>query len=371
MKKISTIHHRAWIEINLSNFENNIKIIQQALPSGCHLMPVIKADAYGHGSLVIAKKLNELGIFDMAVATLKEAIVLRENHVKGNILILGYTDPEDLHLMLKYDLIQTIVDGDYIQALRKQKRKKPLKVHIKINTGMNRIGIAADDIETILQVYQLPQLKPLGMYSHFAVADSPKKADQKFTQMQIDRFFACAEAIKQAGYDPGYIHLQNSYGLLAYPIQGCHFVRTGLLMYGVILQEQLLLKPVLSLKATIISVKDIKKGESVGYGRYYQAKSNRKIATVSIGYADGYPLSLSQSEVKVKVKDQFVPLAGRICMDQLMIDISGVEAEVGDVVTLIGEEEPICAATVALEAGTSTYDLLSRLGPRLEKVIIN
>ncbi len=375
MEEELTKQNRAWLEINLDNLEHNVNQIKSIIPDKCKIMAIVKANAYGHGMIEIAKKLNEIGVQDFAVATLSEGINLRKNNIKGNILILGYTDLKDEEYIIKYDLIQTIVDYEYAKKIEKMKLEDKLKVHIKINTGMNRIGESYKNIDNLIKTYQIKNIEILGTYSHLCVADSLKSYDIQFTNKQISNFFECIQKIRSLGYDTGEIHIQASYGILNYPELNCDFVRPGIIMYGIYNEDEpktrLNLKPVLTLKARITSVKEIEKEESVSYGRTFVAKENKKIATVSIGYADGYPRNLSNKNVKVVVNGEYAEIVGRICMDQLIIDVSKIkEIHQGDIVTLMGEQKEISAETIANKADTITNELLSRLGSRLGRTTI-
>ena len=368
--------NRAWIEINLDNLENNIKQIKNIISSQTKIMAVVKANAYGHGMIEISKKLNQIGIYDFAVATLDEGITLREAGIKGNILILGYTNFNNIDYLLKYNLIQTIVDYEYAKRINQMDLKEKLKVHIKINTGMNRIGESYKNIDKLIDIYQMQNLEILGTYSHLCVSDSLKEDDKLFTNKQITNFFETIKTLQNLGYNTGKIHIQASYGILNYPELNCDYVRPGIIMYGVYSDEsektkiKVNLKPVLSLKARITSIKEITQGESVSYGRTFKADKNMKIATVGIGYADGYPRNLSGKNAKALVNGEYVSIIGRICMDQLLIDVSNLtKIEDGDIVTLIGEEKQIKAEVVAQNSGTITNELLSRLGKRLPIII--
>ena len=368
---------RAWIEINLENLENNINEIKKIINEKCKIMAVVKANAYGHGMINIATKLNEIGIRDFAVATLSEAIELRKNNIEGNILILGYTDLKDIEYVIKYDLMQTIVDYEYAKRIDQIELESKIKVHIKINTGMNRIGTSYNEIDKITEMYNMKNLKVLGIFSHFCVADRTKKEDIQFTKKQIDNFLNCINQIKERGYSTGKIHIQSSYGILNYPDIECDYVRPGIIMYGNYSSKEDKTKiipnirPVLSLKARITTIKEIEKGESVSYGRTYIAKGAKKIATVCIGYADGYPRNLSNKNIKVLVNDEYAEIIGRICMDQLVIDVSNINnIKQGDIVTLIGEETEISAEEISNKADTITNELLCRLGDRLERINI-
>lgn len=366
---------RAWIEIDFNNLENNIEQIKNVIPETTKIMAVIKANAYGHGIIEIAKKLSEKGIEDFAVATLSEGIKLRQNNIKGNILILGYTHISDIDYVIKYDLMQTVVDYEYAKKLNEINLENKIKVHIKINTGMNRIGETHINIENLVKIYQMKNLNILGTFSHLSASDSLESDDIEFTENQINNFFSCIDKIKSLGYDTGKVHIQASYGILNYPNLKCDYVRAGIIMYGVYsnyndkTKTEINLKPVLTLKARISSVKQINKGDAVSYGRTFIADDYRKVATVCIGYADGYPRSLSNKNAKVFINGEYAEIIGRVCMDQLVIDVSNIDdVNQGNIVTLIGDKEEISAEFIANKAESITNELLCRLGDRLEKI---
>ena len=365
---------RAWIELNMDNLEHNINQIKKVIPKECEIMAVVKANAYGHGIVQISKKLNEIGIDNFAVATLSEGIILRENNIKWNILILGYTDIDDIKYVQKYDLIQTIIDYDYAEKINNVKLENKLKVHVKINTGMNRIGESYTNIGKLIKIYQMDNLEILGTFTHLCSSDSLDESDIEFTKKQIENFYKCTENIKSLGYDIGKIHIQASYGILNYPELNCDYVRPGIIMYGAFSSKNdktkinIDLKPALSLKARVTSVKQIDAGQTVSYGRTFKANKTMKIATVSIGYADGYPRNLSNKQAKVLVNNEYATIIGRICMDQLVIDVTNIaNVKQGDIVTLIGDEPEISVENIAELSGTITNEILCRIGARIER----
>lgn len=369
---------RAWIEINLNNLEHNIKEIQKIIPSKTKIMAVVKANAYGHGIIEISKKLNQIGINNFAVATLQEGITLRENNIKGNILILGYTSIENLKYVIKYDLIQTVVDEDYATKLLSISLDKKIKVHIKVNTGMNRIGINYKNINNIKELYRNNNLNVLGIFSHLCASDSAKKSNIDFSKKQINRFNNLIQTLKEDNINVGKIHLQSSYGILNFPECEYDYVRPGIIMYGIHSEKKsyskikLDIKPVLSLKARITSVKEINKNDTVSYGRRYKASKKETIATVAIGYADGFPRNLSCKNIKVLVNGHYAKIIGRICMDQLIINIdNSFDIKQGDIVTLIADKKYISAEEVSRSSKTITNELLCRLGNRLNYIFIN
>ncbi|MFZ7132314.1 MAG: serine racemase VanT catalytic subunit [Eubacteriales bacterium] len=371
----STSMPRAWVEIDYSNLEHNLLQLHNILHKDTKVMAVVKADAYGHGMNKIALTLQNSGIDNFAVATLDEGILLRKCGISGSILILGYTDPVEVYALIKFDLIQTVVDLDYGQILNEY--GESLKVHIKIDTGMNRLGETHYHFEFIEQIFELQNLNILGIYTHLCVSDSLKPDDIKFTENQINHFYDVIYKLKSIGYPIPKHHIQSSYGVLNYPQLKCDFARVGIALYGILSSNndktniKADLRPVLSLKAKIALVKDIGIAESVGYGRQFISKTPMKIAVVTIGYADGIPRNLENGYVLLKGKK--APIIGRICMDQMTIDVTHIqEVKSGDIATIIGQDgmERITAEQVAENASTITNEILSRMGRRLEKIYL-
>lgn len=370
------LKNRAWIEVNLHNLEHNINEIKKIIPSKTEIMAVVKANAYGHGIIEISRKLENIGISCFAVATLDEALLLRKNKIMGDILILGYTGFDNLHYVIDNDLIQTVVDEDYAKKLLELKFDKKIKVHIKVNTGMNRIGINQENISIIKKLYFSKNIDVLGVFSHLCVSESNIKENILFTENQIFKFKSLIEDLKCIGITSLKYHLQSSYGIVNYSNLEFDYVRPGIIMYGVDSEEnsynkiKLDLKPVLSLKARITSVREIDKNDSVSYGRSYISSKKEKIATVSIGYADGYPRNLSNCGVRVLVNGTYHEIIGRICMDQLIIKVNNDSVKIGDIVTLIGKEQEISCVRISKCSNTISNELLSRLGTRLNRVIV-
>ena len=254
---------RSWIEINTKNLEYNINQIKNIIPKNTQIMAVVKANAYGHDSIIISKKLQEIGIKDFAVATLPEAIELRKNNITGNILILGYTEPEELQTVIDNDIIQTIVDNDYAKSVLKANLQGKLKSHVKINTGMNRIGEFYNNFESLKEIYQNPALQIEGTFTHLCVSDSDKAEDINFTKEQISRFDKAVEFIKEQGLNQGKLHTQASYGTINYTECKYDYVRMGILMYGINAsydcynKNNIDFKPVMSVKSKVTSIKYI------------------------------------------------------------------------------------------------------------------
>lgn len=364
---------RAWVEIDLDNLKHNVKTLQKAMPENCELMAVVKAEAYGHKSFEVSSFVNHIGVKAFAVATIEEGISLRHYGILGDILILGYTSVKRAKELQKYNLTQTLIDYDYAISLSRQGYK--IKSHIKIDTGMKRLGFHVDEVTKISEVYKLKELDVWGIYTHLCVSDSPLSKDVEFTKLQVSLFYSLLEKLKEGGINIGKVHIQSSYGFLNYPEIHCNFIRVGIALYGALnspkdkTKLQLDLRPVLELKSRIVLIKKIKKGESLGYNRAFVADADKKVAILPIGYADGVPRNLSCGKGKALVHGHLVPIVGKVCMDQLAIDITDVkEAFVGDVVTLIGKdgEKEISASMVADMSNTIPNEILSRLGTRLK-----
>jgi len=370
-KPTPTIDSRAWVEVDLSAIRHNAKILRELLPKQCELMAVVKANAYGHGDVTVTKELFKSGIHAFAVATLTEGVHLRKHGIKGEILILGYTNPCDATCLVRYRLTQTVVDYAYAKALNTSGKK--IKVHLKIDTGMHRLGVDAFNLSEIEYIYECNNLVINGIFSHLSVSDSLNEEDVTYTQLQISRFFDTIAYLKSKGYPTGKLHIQASYGIINYPDLPCDYARAGIALYGVLssndkTHSELDLLPAISVRARVAMVKQIASGESVSYGKLFTAKATMKIAIVTIGYADGIQKNLYQANPYVLIHTQRAPIIGRICMDQLIIDVTNIAAvEPNDIVTLIGLDgmEQIRCEDFAEQCGTITNEILSRLGSRL------
>ncbi len=370
---------RAWIELNLKNLAWNVGQLQGLLPASCKLMPAVKANAYGHGAVEISRALQKLGISDFCVASVEEGAVLREAGITGQILVLGYTPVSKIDGLCRYDLTQTIVDLDYARELSALGRR--VFVHVGVDTGMHRLGEDCGSIEKILRIFRLPNLNVTGVFSHLCASDGVSEEEREFTETQIARFTEVVAALRQNGITGFRTHLFGSYGILNYS-RSCgesyDYARAGIALYGVPsspgdrVEAPVTLRPVLALKAKIACVKTLKKGESAGYGLAYTAKEERVIAVISIGYADGVPRALS-GRGHVLIRGERAPVIGRICMDQMLVDVTGIAGAVpGETAVLIGSsgEETISAAELAAEADTISNEILSRLGSRLTRLVL-
>lgn len=366
---------RAWVEVNLGHLQNNVKAFQSVLPKECKIMAAVKANAYGHGAILVAKHLQECGVTHFCVASVQEGIDLRLAGIKGDILILSYTPKDYLDSLIEYDLIQTVVDMEYAYMLRDT--QKQLRVHVGIDTGMHRLGERAERIEEIARIWDFKNLQVEGIFSHLCVADSLETDDVNYTKEQIKKFNQSINILNKRGNKCFSTHLQGSYGVLNYPECTYDYARLGISLYGALSSSKdqtkvnLDLKPVLTLKSRISCIKHLKVGEKVGYGLAFQAAQESDVAVVSIGYADGIPRNLSERGY-VLCHGKKAPIVGRICMDQLFIDVTKIpEAKTNDEVVMIGsqDKESITAEMVADCVGTISNEILSRLGNRLERMI--
>lgn len=368
---------RAWIELDREALSHNVSLLRRMLPEGCRLMPAVKANAYGHGAVLMAEELNRLGIDAFCVACPAEGVALRRAKIKGEILILGRTEPEDLPLLARYHLAQTVVDRSYADLLSRSGIK--LHVHIGIDTGMHRFGIPCEDTGDILSVFRMKNLSVDGMLTHLAACDSSDEQCVAFTEAQIQAFDQTVRLLSEHGVACPKLHIQSSYGLINYHCRGMAYARPGILLYGVhscpeyaaACRESF--APVLSLKARVASVRTLSPGDHAGYGPDFTAERPMRIAVLSIGYADGLPRLLSGGKGFVLIKGRRAPVIGRICMDLTIVDVSGCPSvKPGDIAVIIGSSagREISAEEMADRCGTITNELLSRLGTRLERFFV-
>lgn len=367
---------RAWIEIDRDALRNNVEVIQKRLPQNCCLMPAVKANAYGHGAILIAKELSKMGVEAFCVACVTEGVELRKAGIKGEILILGYTNPAEFETVDHYGLTQTVIDYEY--ALLLQQFGKKIHVHVAVDTGMNRLGERYENIDKILEIFKIPNLMIDGMFTHLSVCDGIKENEKRYTVEQLDKFKTVIASLEKRGVPIPKVHMHASYGVFNSDFIEGNYARVGIALYGMLSTKKDTelwgqdLKPVLSLKARIVNIKEVRKGETVGYGLEEIAKEDGKIAALPIGYADGLPRELSFGKGYVLVKAQKAPIIGRICMDQTLIDLKGIEeVKEGDEVIILGQdgENKITACDLAKQAGTISNEILSRLGSRLKRIM--
>ncbi|AFY49510.1 alanine racemase [Nostoc sp. PCC 7524] len=370
---------RAWVEIDLEALSYNIQQIKQFLSPHTQLMAVVKADAYGHGAVTVAQMALQAGASWLGVATVPEGIQLREGGIKAPILILGATHTaEQIHAIAHWHLQPTIGSPKqaliFSNTLETIQYGSPIPVHIKLDTGMSRLGTNWQQAGEFVQlVERLPHLDIASVYSHLATADSP---DPAIMEEQQRRFEAAIAQIKTLGIKIPRLHLANSAATLANP--GLHYdmVRVGLAVYGLYpaphLQPTIKLQPVLQLNARVTHVKTIAAGTGVSYGHQFIAPREMRLAVVGIGYADGVPRNLS-NKMQVLIRGQRIPQIGAITMDQLMVDVSAVpDVQEGEIVTLLGQQgkERILADDWAAELNTISWEILCGFKHRLPRVAV-
>lgn len=363
---------RCWAEIDLAAIRENA--VMAAAVSQCGVIGVIKANGYGLGAVAVARALTgEVKMF--GVATLDEALELRSADIETPILLLGARVPEEREIVVANGFVpcvSSVGEAKAWDALAMQQGKEPFAVHVAIDTGMGRIGFAesAWNARTIRALASLKHLRIEGIASHFPSADE----DPRFTRKQIQRFGALQMLAVEHGLKPRLAHIGNSAGLLGYPELHTvsSLVRPGLMLFGVspIPARQPLLKPVLTWKTRITLLRDLPEGHSISYGRTFVTKKPTRVATLAVGYADGYPRHLSGSGAEVLIRGRRCAMLGRVTMDQIMVDVSGVPAKIGDAAVLVGRQgkEEITPAELARKAGTIPWEILTRITGRVRRV---
>lgn len=373
-------YDRAWAEIDLDAVQFNIESIRKNINENTKIIAVIKTDGYGHGAEYIAQILeNEQSIWGYAVATAEEAFLLRDCNIRKPILILGYTFPYSYERLIADNIRPTVFMLETAKMLSDiaLKNGQKCKIHIKIDTGMTRIGIHPDEagIDLIRQICELPGLEIEGIFTHFATADEVDRT-KAYHQMQIFKNYV--DKIQSSlRIEIPMKHCSNSAGIVEMPEANMDAVRAGIILYGLWPSEaveadgKIQLKPVLSLKSRIVYVKTVPKGQEISYGGTYTTSRNTRVATICIGYGDGYPRSLSNIGY-VLIKGKKAPILGRVCMDQFMVDVTDINEEicVGDKVTLIGKsgEECITMEELGTLSGRFNYELACDLGKRIPRI---
>lgn len=358
----------------------NIEAVKQRLAPDTKIMAVIKTDGYGHGALPIAEMLErDDRVWGYAVATAEEALELREGGIRKSILILGYTFPHSFEALIREGVCLTVYMYETARQLSEQAVAlgKKCRVHIKVDTGMSRIGIEPDEegIELVKEIAALPGLETEGIFTHFATAD---EADQSKAYAQLEAFGAFAAAVEErTGHTIPIKHCANSAAIVEMPEACMDLVRAGIILYGLWPSDEvereghIRLRPALSLKSRIVYVKTVPSNREISYGGTFTTARDTRVATVCLGYGDGYPRSLSNAGY-VLVNGQRAPILGRVCMDQLMIDVTDISgtAAVGDVVTLIGRdgEEEITMEALGALSGRFNYELACDIGKRVPRI---
>jgi alanine racemase len=363
-----------WAEIDLSAFRHNFREIKRKLRKGVCLLPVVKADGYGHGMEEIARASLSCGAKMLGVANIEEGIFLRKRGITAPILILGSVFPlSNFSYILRYNLSPTICSLRASQELSKiaKRRRKKVRVHIKVDTGMGRIGISAENATSLVRrVVQLPGIIVEGIFTHLAAADS----DYEFTMEQIRKFQSVIDELKRDNINIKYKHAANSTAILRYSDAHFNLARPGISLYGLLpfegAEKEIDLKPVMQLKTKIVFIKNVKKGTSISYGRTWKAERDSVIGTLPIGYADGYNRLLS-NRAEVLICGKRIPIVGRVCMDMCMVDITSLpDVKVGEEVVLIGSQgkERITVDEIAKLTGTITYEVVCGISKRVPRI---
>ena len=368
-------YYRIEADINLSAIRKNITTMKNCIPEGKKLLAVIKANAYGHGAIEVANALDDLADY-YGVACFDEAIELRNAGITKPILILGFTDESFFEEIVKYDITQTIFTLEQAKALSLAAAHvgKKGKLHIKIDTGMNRIGFPCkeESVSEIVEISKLPNLDMEGIFTHYYKAD---EYDKTVANRQLNDYTRMVKWLEEEGITFAIRHISNSAGIMEMPNDTYDMVRSGISTYGLYPSEEMnkeacILYPAMELKSRVVYVKDVKAGETIGYGGTYTLPEDKRIATVGVGYADGYPRALS-NQGRMLVHGQYAPIVGRVCMDQTMIDVSDIPGvKVGDEVVLVGKqgENDILVEEPAEMSASFNYEFVCDVNRRVPRI---
>lgn len=367
-----------WAEISLDAIRHNYMEFRRVLPEGIRLMAVVKANAYGHGAAEVAAEAERAGADYLGVAFLDEALQLREAGITAPIFVLGYTPPEGLDLAAEQDITLTIYNEALRSAIEQgaSRRKKKVKVHVKVDTGMGRIGLTEekDVLAFIDRVLHTPGLEVEGLFTHYAKAD---ERDKTYTLQQYERMERIVAHYRSRGITFPYVHAGNSATGIDTPEHAFNMVRLGISLYGLypsdeVERQHVQLRPVMAYKSRIIHLKMLPPGSGVSYGAIYRTRDNERIATIPVGYADGYTRMLT-GKAEVLVRGVRAPIVGRICMDQCMINVSHIpDVQEGDEVVLFGRQEDavISADELAAKLGTINYEITCMVSCRVPRVYL-
>lgn len=376
---------RTWAEISLDNIEHNYKIIREKADKNAMLCCVIKADGYGHGAVQIARVYEKLGADWFCVSNIEEALELRQNGLTLPILILGYTPASCAKILAENNISQACYCLDYAKSLSESavEQNVTVKIHLKLDTGMSRIGLMCqqferdnNSIDTAEDICKLPNIYPQGVFTHFAVSD--ESTDGKdFTLHQFDCFIHTVKELENRGIKFDIKHCANSGAIIDYPQTHLDMVRAGIILYGLApsqkLKGKLDLRPAMELKSVISQVKQIETGTTVSYGRTFIAKQNTKVATIPIGYADGFIRKIAKNGY-ININGQKAKILGRICMDQLIVDAENCgDIKIGDTVTLFGcdNNNTPTADNIAEWTDTINYEVVCLVSKRVARVYLH
>ena len=368
--------HRVYARIDLDALKHNVEEIKNCKADDAQLMGVVKADAYGHGADVVAHELESLGFDWFAVATVDEGIALRHSGIQKPILVLGYCHEYQYPEMIEWEITPTIYSYEMAFALDQaaQAAGRVVDIHIKIDTGMSRIGFLAEEesVQIIKKIYAMKHLHIQGMFTHFACADT---ADKNHAEHQTEKFRWMIQRMEEENIPIDIFHCSNSAAIMEMPAEHMNMVRAGIVLYGLYPSDEvdktkLDLNPVMSLHSHVVHLKEVPAGVTVGYGATYTTTGKTRIATIPVGYADGYPRSLS-NRASVLICGKRAPIIGRVCMDQLMVDVTDIpEVSMGDEVTLSGRdgEEVLTVEEISEMANSFNYEFVCAVSLRVPRV---
>ena len=358
-----------WVEIDLNAIRYNINTTRNIVGKSVSVMAIVKADAYGHGAVEVSKVLSESGVEMFGVASIEEAIELRENEIDKPIVLLGGIQPGEEESVLRNDLITSVYLFSTLDELNKTAKKigKPCKYHIKFDTGMSRLGFSRSDVDKVLKkITRLNKLELEGVFTHFACAD---QNDSTYTDYQLKEFQGILNKFETSGRHPDYIHMANSAAIQRFPHSYGNLVRPGIMIYGACSVKGVTVQAAMKMKSRIIQIRELPAGTSVSYGCRFKTKKESRIAVIPVGYADGYMRNLT-NKAYVSVKGHMAPVVGTVCMDFSMIDITELnDINIGDEVTLFGDEN-ISIEDVAEWGNTIPYEIMTIVGKRVRKVFI-
>ncbi|TVY09815.1 alanine racemase [Paenibacillus cremeus] len=373
---MDTFYRPTRVEISLDALRHNLGEFRRVLPEHVNMMAVVKADAYGHGAVEVCREALSCGVKYVAVAFLDEGLELRRAGITAPILVLGYTPPEGLETAWQNDITLNIYTHELLDAWERigAQEERPLNIHIKIDSGMNRLGLteAEEAIAFIDRAMRMPGLQVEGLFTHYACAD---EADKSYTRMQKERFSRVVNHFRGIGVEFPYIHAGNSATAIDTPDWTFNMVRLGISMYGLypseeVNRQQVELEPVMSLKTKPVMVKQVKTGEGISYGAIYRSSGEETIATLPIGYADGFSRMLT-GKAEVLVQGRRAPIVGRICMDQCMMNVTGfADISNEEEVIILGSQgkERITAEDHATWLGTINYEVTCMISHRVPRV---
>lgn len=361
--------------INIDNFLHNLREIKKIAGKNRKVCIAAKADGYGHGALPLSRAALESSLADcLGVAAVSEAVSLREGGIKAGIFLFSLADAEEIKDFFDYDITPFTADIGYLTDIEKEAKKRNCvkTVHLKIDTGMKRIGCTVSEAPSIAEfIAESKNLSLGGVCTHFPVSDS---ADAEFTRHQVSVFRKAVDAIREKGINPGIVHAANSGAILQHPDSLFDMVRPGIIIYGSYpdpeTEKTISLKPVMSFESKVLFIKKVKKGEKVSYGLTWEAKEDTCIATIPAGYADGYNRLLS-NRGSVEIRGKLYPVAGRVCMDQFMVDAgSNCSLEKGEKAILFGGDSAVSAESVAGLCGTIPYEIYCNISRRVPRVLL-